>query len=112
MLKILSHTVRLTKTSISRYFLFYNQSIQSNDSDIFIQLYYCTYFFRSLPAFSTCSINLADVDPTCVVEAPRIDNQNALMLPEELHQKKALESTICVPTKVNNIVLTIVLQNK
>lgn len=54
---------------------------------------------RSLPAFSTSSAVFKDAVNRR--EAPKIDNKHALMLPEELKTKEALESSITVPTKVD-----------
>ncbi|KAG7301622.1 NADH dehydrogenase Fe-S protein subunit 4 ndufs4 [Plutella xylostella] len=55
---------------------------------------------RSLPAFSTCSANF-QVDPTSRKEAPRIDNDKALLKPSETINQAAMEGKITVPKKVD-----------
>ncbi|KAM3963217.1 NADH:ubiquinone oxidoreductase subunit 18 [Aphomia sociella] len=74
MLKVIARTATLAKTPLS----------------------------RSLPAFSTCNARLASpVDPISRKEAPKIDNETILSLPEEARQKSALESSITVSDKVD-----------
>ncbi|XP_068620441.1 NADH dehydrogenase [ubiquinone] iron-sulfur protein 4, mitochondrial [Battus philenor] len=74
MLKVLNTTVRLSGGTIS----------------------------RSLPTISTCISRYSSTnDPICRKEAPKIENEAVLALPEEAKEKKALESTITVPTKVD-----------
>ncbi|XP_026738393.1 NADH dehydrogenase [ubiquinone] iron-sulfur protein 4, mitochondrial, partial [Trichoplusia ni] len=62
-----------------------------------------TQLSRSLPAFSTCPtyMKLADCDPICRKEAPKIENDAVTALPEEARQRHALDSTITVPLKVD-----------
>ncbi|XP_022116778.1 NADH dehydrogenase [ubiquinone] iron-sulfur protein 4, mitochondrial isoform X2 [Pieris rapae] len=56
---------------------------------------------RSLPAFSTSSSRFASRDPTSRKEAPKIDTETVIALPEETKEKQLYESQICVPTKVD-----------
>ncbi|XP_063626735.1 NADH dehydrogenase [ubiquinone] iron-sulfur protein 4, mitochondrial [Cydia splendana] len=55
---------------------------------------------RPVPAFSTC-VPRWSTDPSSVNEAPKIDNDAVLALPQEAREKTALESTIVVPEKVD-----------
>lgn len=56
--------------------------------------------FRSIPAFSTSSSHFTTQDPTKRKEAPKIDTETVIALPEEAKEKLVYESQICVPTKV------------
>ncbi|KAG6458488.1 NADH dehydrogenase [ubiquinone] iron-sulfur protein 4, mitochondrial [Manduca sexta] len=72
MFKVISHTANLTRSQLS----------------------------RSLPAFSTSATRLAG-DPTSRKEAPIIDNESVLTLPEKAKERKALDTAIVVPVKVD-----------
>lgn len=76
-----------------------------NCYSIIIHKRYMNYFFRSLPAFSTCNVNFKAADAVAKKEATRIDNETALMLPEQRKQKKAMAGKISVPVKVCSTVL-------
>ncbi|CAG9795588.1 unnamed protein product [Diatraea saccharalis] len=56
---------------------------------------------RSLPILSLSNGRYASSDPTCKKEAPIIENDAVLALPEERRMQNALESTIVVPVKVD-----------
>lgn len=58
--------------------------------------------FRSAPTFSTCPVRF-DSSVYDRKEAPLIDNEAVLSLPEEARQNAALEATITVPAKVNEV---------
>ncbi|XP_045502165.1 NADH dehydrogenase [ubiquinone] iron-sulfur protein 4, mitochondrial [Colias croceus] len=74
MLKAITTATRLSKTSIS----------------------------RSLPALSIGSSRFAsDQNPINRKEAPKIDTETVIALPEEAREKKVYESSISVPTKVD-----------
>ncbi|CAB3231820.1 unnamed protein product [Arctia plantaginis] len=59
-----------------------------------------THLLKSAPAFSTCPVRF-DNDVYNRKEAPKIDNETVLSLPEEARHNAALESTITVPAKVD-----------
>ncbi|XP_047536002.1 NADH dehydrogenase [ubiquinone] iron-sulfur protein 4, mitochondrial [Vanessa atalanta] len=73
MFKALSATTRLSRTTLS----------------------------RALPSFSTSSARLATEDPFSKKEAPIIDNETVLALPEEIKEKTVHDATISVSTKVD-----------
>ncbi|XP_059059629.1 NADH dehydrogenase [ubiquinone] iron-sulfur protein 4, mitochondrial [Achroia grisella] len=74
MLKVIATTANLAKTSI----------------------------LRSPSAFSTCGVRLSSsVDPSRRKEAPKLENETVLTLPEEAREKSALESSITVSKKVD-----------
>ncbi|CAH0401395.1 unnamed protein product [Chilo suppressalis] len=56
---------------------------------------------RSLPVLSVSNNRYVSSDPTSKKEAPIIENDAVLALPEEARVKTALESTIVVPLKVD-----------
>ncbi|CAH0713198.1 unnamed protein product, partial [Brenthis ino] len=73
MLKILNATSKLSRTALS----------------------------RSAPAFSTSSLRLAIDDSVNRKEAPIIDNEAVLALPEEVKERSVQDATITVPKKVD-----------
>ncbi|KAL4702489.1 hypothetical protein ACJJTC_014632 [Scirpophaga incertulas] len=56
---------------------------------------------RSLPSLAICNSRYASSDPSCLKEAPIIDTDAAIALPEEQRSRRALESSIVVPIKVD-----------
>ncbi|XP_013162622.1 PREDICTED: NADH dehydrogenase [ubiquinone] iron-sulfur protein 4, mitochondrial [Papilio xuthus] len=72
MFKVLSHTTRLSRQAVSG------------------------------PSYLLSNTRFASInDPISRKEAPKIDNETVIALPEEAKEKSALESTITVPKKVD-----------
>lgn len=91
MLKAITTTVRLSKSTFYRWDIFLFWLVKCVPKCTKNKKNDC----RSAPALSSST-----KDPIGRKEAPIIDNESVFALPEEAKEKSALESTICVPIKV------------